>query len=151
MILLPLDNPTLPASARPQLPAALDAIRSLTPDAPDGRVDLADGMYLVVSRYATKPAAEKPYEAHRKYIDVQGLLAGEEFIGLAETAELTEQTPYDPQADCALYHAPAREHQIVLRPGWAVVLDPADAHRPGCCFDQPAEVCKVVVKLPVAE
>ena len=151
MIILPIENPSAFATARPGLAEALAAIEKLSPYTPDGRTDLADGAYLIVSRYATAPAEDKPYEAHRKYIDVQVLLAGEEFIGLAETAELAEQTPYDPQADVALYHAPAREHQLVLQPDWAVVLDPADAHRPGCCLDQPADVCKVVAKLPVAE
>jgi YhcH/YjgK/YiaL family protein len=150
MILLPLDNPILPASAPPQLPAALDAIRSLPPDAPDGRVDLAEGMYLVVSRYATSPAAEKPYEAHRRYVDVQALLAGREIIGLAKTDDLTERTAYDPQSDAAFYDAPPGEHSLELRPGWAMVFAPADAHRPGCCCSESAEVCKVVVKIPVS-
>ena len=60
---------------------------------------LGDNVYAVVQDYLTKPEAEGTFEAHRKYIDIQYVVAGEEKIGIDNINSFVEQTPYDEGKD----------------------------------------------------
>src|SRR5690606_17743427 len=41
------------------------------------RIELADGAFALEQAYFSKPRAEGKYESHRKYIDLQAIVAGE--------------------------------------------------------------------------
>ena len=45
---------------------------------------LGDEIYVNVQDYHTKPLSEGKWEAHRKYIDIQFMIEGEEKIGVGE-------------------------------------------------------------------
>lgn len=71
---------------------------------PLGRIDLSDDIYITISEYRTKEPEDALYEAHKKYIDVQYLISGSEYIGiLRDTALLKEMQPYDEEKDIAFY------------------------------------------------
>ncbi|HSV26374.1 MAG TPA: YhcH/YjgK/YiaL family protein, partial [Sedimentisphaerales bacterium] len=74
---------------------------------PDGTYE-AEGreIYYIVQRYVTRPFAEGRLEAHRKYIDIQFIAAGEEVFGYAPLATLREKTGYDDEKDVAFYVVP---------------------------------------------
>lgn len=97
--------------------------------------------------YDTKPGDEIPYEAHRKYWDLQIVIEGREQIGFAPLERLDETVPYREDDDIAFYGG--RGQDLRLEPGVAILLAPWDAHRPGGdCADGRSHVKKIVVKLP---
>lgn len=151
MILDTLDRVGLYARCCNHLTEAVAHLRALTSDAPDGRTELSGGAYVMVSRYATTPPAEHTagFEAHRAFLDVQVLLAGQERIDIADIDALLPREAYDADRDVAFFDPPKRSTSVLLRPGSFVVLLPADAHRPGLAVDEPADVLKAVAKLPV--
>ncbi len=101
---------------------------------------------LRFDEYETRPGSEIPYEAHRKYWDLQLVLEGEEMIGAAPLESLAETIPYDETEDIAFYHGSGCE--VKLSRGMAVLLAPWDGHRPGAsCCASPSRVKKIVVKL----
>lgn len=101
---------------------------------------------LRFNEYETKPGKEIPYEAHRKFWDLQLVLEGEELIGCAPLETLTETVAYDEAADIAFYKGNGSE--VKLARGVAALLAPWDGHRPGAsCGDSPSHVKKIVVKL----
>lgn len=101
---------------------------------------------LRFNEYETKPGNEIPYEAHRKFWDLQLVLEGEELIGVAPLETLTETIPYDEAEDIAFYKGSGSE--VKLAHGVAALLAPWDGHRPGAsCGDEPSRVKKIVVKL----
>lgn len=115
---------------------------------PLGRVDIdGDAVFANVQEYDTVPAAEKDMEAHRRYFDVQFVVAGEEVMEYAPLEGLAEAQPFDEDADFGLYVAPERPSSVVLRAGDVAVLAPEDAHKPGCALDAPGRVRKIVVKV----
>lgn len=139
------------APLHPRLALGFAFLEQLPADAPLGRHDIdGDAVYALVQRYPTRPEAETRLEAHRRYIDIQYLVAGREVIHWAALADLAEVTrPYDAVTDVAFYAAVADMVPVRLRAGRFAILFPDDAHAPCCAWGDPAEVLKVVVKVEV--
>ena len=103
-----------------------------------------DELYYMVQSYQSRPENETP-EAHRKYIDIQYILSGEELIGVGGLSDMTEEVEANPGSDYWLYHGPMSK--IRLSEGYFAVLFPQDAHAPGIAVNEPAPMKKVVVKV----
>jgi YhcH/YjgK/YiaL family protein len=117
---------------------------------PSGRYELGEGAYANVAGYDTSPAVSAAFEAHRRYIDIQALIDGEEVIQIAPLADVTEIEAYDEEKDIAFYAEPGDESTLLMRPGVFAVFYPGDAHRPGVMTSHtPRTVKKIVVKIPV--
>lgn len=116
---------------------------------PLGRIDLSDDIYITISEYRTKEPEDALYEVHKKYIDVQYLISGSEYIGILwDTALLKEMQSYDEEKDIAFY-ASDGGIQRKATPENFFIFFPQDAHRP-CVKDmKQAMVKKLVVKIKV--
>ncbi len=117
---------------------------------PDGRYDIdGDKLYASLASYETKDASEALFETHRKYIDIQIVLDGEEICGVAPADEVTEiALPYEEEKDVAFFDAPdAVSAAIPLRKGLFAVFFPEDAHMPGLSGDAKSCVRKCVIKV----
>ncbi len=114
---------------------------------PDGRHDIdGDDVYALIQSYETQPAAEKRFEAHRRYTDLQYVISGRETIVWSPIARLTGWDDYSEENDCILCSAGGGT-DLTLDEGSFVVLFPQDAHKPGCTWDHLSEVRKAVVKI----
>ena len=117
----------------------------------DGRYAVRDGIYFNLSRYKTKDMKDCPPESHRKYIDIQFIVEGEECLGWCPLSpDLTAIAPYDKDNDITFYKVLVPESSIILLAGNFAILYPEDVHRPCVAVEEPGEpVTKVVVKVPV--
>jgi YhcH/YjgK/YiaL family protein len=120
----------------PRLDRGLEALRRLAggPPAADGRHELEGAdLYASFSSYETASPLEKPFEVHRRYIDIQAVLAGRELLYWAPLAGLAAHQAYSEAEDVAFFEDPAGGGAgLLLDPGSFVVLFPQDAHKPGC-------------------
>jgi len=120
----------------PRLDRGLEALRRLAGDAPasDGRHELEGAeLYASLSTYETGNPAEKSYEAHRRYIDIQAVLSGREQLYWAPLAGLAARRAYSEAEDVVFFEDPAGGGAgLLLEPGTFAVLFPQDAHKPGC-------------------
>lgn len=98
----------------------------------------------LVQRYTTKPDDEGRWEAHRRHIDLQMVVEGEECLGIAPLATMTPE-PYD--ADKDLLWLTGQGDAVTLRGGDFVLLWPEDVHMPGLQLAGPTAVTKVVYKI----
>lgn len=132
--------------------AAFDFLKTLTPETETGkRLIQGDRLFAGVDCYETKSRAVAKLETHRKYVDIQVLLSGEEVIEIFPKQELTVSTPYNPEKDAEFYKVPPEPcAKVTLSPGRFVVFLPEDAHMP-CLMagDSPQPVKKVVIKVAV--
>jgi biofilm protein TabA len=137
------------ASLNPRFAAAFAFLEQVTAAVADGRHEIAgDEVFALVQRYETRLAAGQP-EAHRRYIDIQFIVAGREVIQWAPLASLTEVTkPYDHTKD-AEFFAPGAMVPVRVAAGQFAILFPDDAHAPCCAWAGPEPVAKVVVKVAV--
>jgi YhcH/YjgK/YiaL family protein len=136
----------------PLFARAFDYLRSFDRATPDGKVVLeADRLIALTQSYATAPAAEKRFEAHRRFIDIQFILEGEEIIGYAPIERLPEVTdPYSDERDVIFFRDPAACSRTLLHAGDFAVYFPADGHKPGCqAGAAPGAVRKIVMKIAV--
>ncbi len=112
-----------------------------------GRMDFeGDDLFALVSDYDTRPSSEVPWEAHRRYIDVQYVHRGCERLGHAASDQLA-MGDYD--ADRDLVTAAGDGAFVTLPAGSFAILWPDDVHRPGIALDRPQPVRKVVLKVAV--
>jgi YhcH/YjgK/YiaL family protein len=116
----------------------------------DGRYEVdGDKLYYIVQHYTTKLREECKLEAHRKYIDVQFVVSGQEILYYVPLKGLKIETPYDQTKDVAFYKVPNDLTAVNLRPGMFCILFPQDAHIPCCQFNGPSDVHKVVIKVKI--
>ena len=116
-----------------------------------GRHDITDETFANVQEYTS--LLEGKYEAHRKYIDIQVVISGNENIFVAPLDKAFNVIhEYDETSGDFVLFADANDSKPVLAnsENW-VILFPNDAHKPGMAINQPAQIRKVVVKIPVAE
>lgn len=136
----------------PLVGVGLDYLAAFDPDTPDGRYELrGDDLFALVQSYDTTPGAEKRFESHRRYIDLQYMAAGRERILHAPVETLEVETPYDEEKDITFHAEPGASSSILVRPGEVVILFPHDGHKPGCMAGGREAVKKVVVKARVPE
>ena len=129
---------------------AKDFIKNLTSDIELGRVYLSDDIYVNIESYITKTTTDAQFEAHNKYIDIQILLKGNEFISYTDKSILTVKMPYNEEKDIAFYSQPVNDYpHVKLDSSNFVILFPHEAHAPQICDEFPSEVKKVVVKIKV--
>jgi len=114
-----------------------------------GKHVVDDGFYYCIQEYETDGSKEKPYESHRKYIDIQLLLSGEEMMQVTDVADLRVSSPYNEEKDCLLYYPSGNASGVILRPGSIMILYPKDAHRSMCYAGKISCVKKIVGKVAV--
>lgn len=135
----------------PNIALALDFLNQMKPDTPVGTYQINHRVKAIVSEYETKLENEHGYEAHRKNIDIQYLLSGEERIACLPIERLKETVPYNEEKDAAFYSADIKlqPSYLSLLPGYFAVFFPQDGHMPQLCVDKPMKVKKVVIKVEI--
>ena len=114
-----------------------------------GRHDLLpDGkLYVNVQHYSPHAYDAGKLEYHRKYIDIQLLLLGEEDIYFSSRTGLEEVSPYAESSDCGMDRLEEGQGiRLPLKVGNFVVFFPGEGHMPGV-GDPGSAVVKAVVKL----
>jgi YhcH/YjgK/YiaL family protein len=118
---------------------------------PLGRTDIeGDDVYVMISEAETRPPEHVKFEAHRRYIDIQLVVRGQESIGYAPVTSLVTAEPYDATKDIEFFAVPQESATLALRAGDFAVFAPGDGHRPSLHLDGPHVSRKVVVKVSVA-
>ena len=119
-------------------------------NAPVGRYEVQNSdLYYMVQEYETKPAEEGRFEIHHKYMDIQAVISGTEYIGYTLLDELREKQPYDGEKDIALYHASPIYTKAILGPGMFAIFWPNEPHMPCRTLVTPEFVRKIVIKVPI--
>jgi YhcH/YjgK/YiaL family protein len=120
-------------------------------DCPDigSAAEVGDGIRCIVSQYDTKDEVEISWEAHREFVDVHCVLAGEEKVRISYTSQC-EAGVYCSEKD----YLPVEGEAIVevrLEAGTVLCLFPNDAHQVKLWVhpNQPCKVKKAVFKVPV--
>ena len=113
-----------------------------------GRYELqGDDIFYMVQSYDTDPD-KTISEAHKKYIDIQYMVEGEEIIGVADISSEKELTEAKEENDVWFYNC--KTEPLTLSAGKYMVLYPNDLHCPGVATKGKAMTCrKVVVKVKV--
>ncbi len=128
-----------------------------------GRYPVGSESYARVQVYQPKLPSQGRFENHRKYFDVQFVVAGRERIFWTKPRPVQKEEAYDEVKDIEFFETVnpiTTASSILLEPGIFVILGPSDWHMPGIIPDagmvgngantiKPESVQKIVVKVPV--
>jgi YhcH/YjgK/YiaL family protein len=102
--------------------------------------------FAICQTYTAHPADMEKLEYHKKYIDIQLLLAGNEEIWVENIDNLEETVPYSEEKDCGFYKADDKTVKVALNVGNFAIFPAMEGHMPGIGN---SDVVKVVVKIAV--
>ncbi|EGU32582.1 hypothetical protein VII00023_12201 [Vibrio ichthyoenteri ATCC 700023] len=138
----------IPYASRKLRSIILEAV-ALVNENEDGKYSLSDGeTFVILVSAQTEPREQRMAEIHKKYVDVQIVLQGEECFGYsnrlaADPAALTEL-----DNDVLLIDEVIQENFVTLQANDFVVFYPNQIHRPLCAVNQPQAVRKAIIKIP---
>lgn len=121
----------------------------------EGKHTISNSLYAIKQKYKTKPKADGLLEAHKRYIDIQFLISGAEWVFASNPIDGCEiKQPYNEEKDIIFYSPNGKDtfiHSIRLFNGNFAVFYPEDWHMP-CILDENTgseEVEKIVIKVPL--
>ena len=103
-----------------------------------------DSVYVLVQEYKTKPKDQAVWEAHRRYLDVQYIVSGQEMMGHGHISAFTIKKE-DPGRD--FIELIGQGNYFNVQAGQFTVFWPHDVHAPGLIASVSKEVKKLVVKI----
>ena len=105
-----------------------------------------DRLFCMISKGPGRSRAEAKLEAHRKYIDIQYVIAGMDEMGWKPTADCKViDTEYDPDKDI-MFFKDQPDSWTPVTAGSFVIFFPQDAHAP---LVSGGEIHKAVLKIAV--
>jgi YhcH/YjgK/YiaL family protein len=114
---------------------------------PNGKQEIdGERLFAVVQRYQGKPVAEAKWEYHRKYLDLQFVVSGDELMGYAPWDDkLPVEMAYDASKDAGLVQA--KGVMLPVSNGMFAVFAPLELHAPSLAAN-PAkpDIFKIVMK-----
>ena len=111
---------------------------------PDGKHEISgDRVFAIIAREQGRKAEDGELEGHRKYLDIQYVISGDESMGWCPRDGLKNSVDYDAERDLEFFEGDAKS-VICVPPGSFIIFLPTDAHLP-LIGDGP--IHKVVVKV----
>lgn len=148
MIYDTLDNAEKYCALHPGFKAAFDFLKDTDFEVLETGPAQLDGERLTINviEDICRPEHEVNLEIHRKYIDIQYMVSGQERFSWRSTRECSQvEAAFDEQSDFGLF-CDEPTGWFPLMEGCFVVFFPDDAHGPMCGT---GEVRKIVVKVAV--
>ena len=130
----------------PQFGAAFRFLRQMDPNAlPDGRLEInGSDLFAIVERTTGKGPGGTQVEHHRRYLDIQYVVSGEETIGWIPIADCEQpEGDFDTSHDVGFY-ADQPTSYFKIPAGCFAIFLPEDGHAP---LNGQADVHKVVLKV----
>jgi YhcH/YjgK/YiaL family protein len=117
---------------------------------PKGKYSITpENLTVSVTFDSTRNLEKTNWESHRKLIDIQYIISGEEKMGVAPVSSATVTKPYDETRDVANYSVDGKYY--VSERGKMFIFFPSDAHRPNITTGGNLPDKKIVIKIPVAQ
>ena len=113
---------------------------------PEGKYDLGEGEFFSIMSGETRELESAQYEFHQKYLDLQIMLEGSEFMQW-QNLDKVDQLNFDPESDIGFGTGPGTLIEIPQNSFYIVY--PQDAHMPGLHVEEPTQFKKAVFKLKV--
>lgn len=146
MIIDSIENAERYTLLHPAFPKAFEFLKAAVSEGcENGRVEISgDEIYALINSGPGRKREESLLETHRRYIDIQFILEGEETFGWSPNGEpIASAVPYNEEKDIEFHHGEPRVW-FSLTPMTFVIFHAGEAHLPGLSHGM---VRKAVVKI----
>jgi len=107
-----------------------------------------ENIFFMIQEYETRELSAGKWEAHKKYADIQYLLAGKEQMGYAEIGDMSDCDDQTPAKDMLVYKTDNGKGSFIRHEaGQFSIFFPQDAHMPNLADGEQTQNKKVVVKV----
>ena len=118
-------------SVHPSFEKAFEALAKIDDSTPDERITVdGENIFINLGEYVSKNIDECLFESHKKYIDIQYVLKGEEYIDICDEKILEVTDDRLDTDDIAFWGNTDKFSRADLAEGIFVVIFPGEAHRP---------------------
>ncbi|WP_300357043.1 YhcH/YjgK/YiaL family protein [Fusobacterium sp.] len=130
------------------LDKAIECIESGAYKTMNGKHEIdGDNVFFNCQTVTTQPIEERFFEGHKKYIDIQIVIEGEERIGYSTRSNVVRTTPWNKETDFEKYEGSV-DHVFELNGDTFIILFPEEPHMPLIHGENgPKEIKKVVFKI----
>lgn len=104
-----------------------------------------DNVFASVTEDSSRDYEKTAWESHRKCIDIQAVVKGEEKIAVCRLSDATVTQPYNEKKDVAHYSAEGVQYRAL--PGTFFIFFSNDVHRPNITPGGNKIVKKIVIKV----
>lgn len=102
-----------------------------------------DEVFFNLQEYETKPTQK--LEAHKKYIDIQVIAVGEEYMGYTNIDNTSLSESYDNERDVMFLNG--NVDKLLATNKNFLIFYPEDAHMPALSVNEPKKVKKAIFKI----
>ena len=110
---------------------------------------IVEDIFVLKQAYYTKDRKDCFFEAHKKYIDIQFIVKGEEYMDVCDLDSLEVINEYVEKTDFAHYEGKKDGiSKLLIRENCLAIFYPSDAHQPCVKVDNEELIYKAVIKIP---
>lgn len=153
MVFDKLENACVYYGMHKNMEKAFDFIKqAIEKNLPVGKYEIdGDDVFASIQEYENCPNyEEKKFEGHKKYIDIQFIVSGSEYMQICHISDVESKIAYNEEKDVEFYYdTPSFVESTVNSNGYGIFF-PEDIHKPGLAPDKKGvNVKKVLVKIKV--
>lgn len=112
--------------------------------------EMIDGdIFVLKQAYYTKDKKDCFFESHKKYIDIQYIVKGEEIMNVSHIDDLKETKRYDEKIDFIEYSRRDNVSSLHIKEKELAIFYPEDGHQPCIKTNKSELIYKAVIKIPV--
>jgi 3-deoxy-D-manno-octulosonate 8-phosphate phosphatase (KDO 8-P phosphatase) len=139
------------AEIKQRVDNALDYLKKLVVTEKDigKRQIVDDNLFYSVQAYQTKSETDCKLKSHRKYVDIQIIVSGEENMDITDISRLTVKEEYNLEKDVMFWNIPTRMARVSLKSGDCIILYPENAYRGEIFEKEYCNVLKIVGKVRI--
>lgn len=111
---------------------------------------ITDKIFILKQAYKTKERDECFFESHKKYIDIQYMVKGDEIMDVTHIDNLNIIDEYSEKTDFIKYENKSHDiSSLLIKEKELAIFYPTDAHQPCIKVGDSNLIYKAVVKIPV--
>lgn len=117
----------------------------------NARVELESGIFAMLQTYKLNPSKKAFFESHKKYVDFQLTIKGNECFMIGDSQDFNIKKSYNEKIDVIAYNPRKDSHRILSFAQSLCIFMPNDVHAGGLKHKalQKNYVYKVVAKVPI--
>jgi YhcH/YjgK/YiaL family protein len=111
---------------------------------------ITEDIFVLKQAYGTKNREDCFFESHKKYIDIQFMIKGDEFMDVTSLDNLQVLNEYDENTDFIKYEGKESAiSNLLIKENELAIFYPTDAHQPCIKVDESQVIYKAVIKIPL--
>tara|TARA_B110000008_G_C16801039_1_gene496736 strand:- start:129 stop:584 length:456 start_codon:yes stop_codon:yes gene_type:complete len=130
--------------------SGLNFLKNSKPDISFGVHNISSSLIAIVEEYQTQNQDCFEFESHRRVIDIQYPIVGEERILLSSIKDMTIKKSYDHEKDCIFYTNPKNKPtKVDIGNDTFAIFFENDGHSPKHCVNSPQYIKKITIKVAI--